>query len=379
MKLLFISSMGGAPWGGSEELWAAGARRAIDAGHEVAVSVFDFSVPVVQIEAMAAAGAKIILRPRRPSRLIEVLRTPSWLHELRRWKPDAVCLSQGSAYECVGRRSTRRLLDWFESDAVALVNVVQFNEPRNDIRAMTLKRSRRLFGLASTNAFVAARNMTEAGDTLGSSVPRACVVRNPVNITDASPLEWPEMPQGPRFACVARLHVDAKGQDLLLLALAQRSWRAEPWSLSLYGVGKDDEALRAQAARLGLESKVRFAGQTSDIRAVFGTHHVLVLPSRAEGTPLAMVEAMLLGRPCLVTDVGGCAEWVTDGVSGWLASRHPSPPTVESVGAALDRAWAVRGRWKSLGEEARRTALRLHDPDPGSTVLELLRSARAVV
>ena len=377
--MLFVSSMGGAPWGGSEELWAAAARRALEAGHQVAVSVFDFGVPVVQIEGLAAAGARIVLRPRRPSRLIEVLRTPSWLHELRRWKPDAVCLSQGSAYECVGRRSTRRLLDWFESDAVALVNVVQFNEPRNDIRATTLRRSRRLFGLSSANVFVAARNITEAGVTLGSPVPRASVVRNPVNLADTSSLAWCERAQGPRFACVARLHVDAKGQDLLLMALAQRAWRAEPWGLSLYGTGKDDDALRARAARLGLGANVRFAGQTSDIRAVFEEHQVLVLSSRAEGTPLAMVEAMLLGRPCLVTDVGGCAEWVSEGVNGWLASRHPAPPTVESIGAALDRAWAARGQWRAMGEAARRTALDLHDHDPGSTVLGLMQSARAVV
>jgi len=371
--------MGGAPWGGSEELWAAGARRAIEAGHEVVVSVYNFGVPVVQVDALAAAGAKVVLRPRRPSRLIEVIRTPSWLHELRRWKPDAVCLSQGSAYECVGRRSTRRLLDWFESDAVALVNIVQFNEPRNDIRAMTQKRSRRLFGLASCNAFVAARNIDEAGATLGTPVPRSRVVRNPVNLTDASALAWPESAGGPRFACVARLHVDAKGQDLLLLALAQRAWRHEPWSLSLFGTGKDEEALGAQAARLGLQDRVRFAGQTTDIRAVFAGHHLLVLSSRAEGTPLAMVEAMLLGRPSVVTDVGGCAEWVTEGENGWLASRHPDPPTVESIGAALDRAWVMRDRWREMGASARDTALRLCDQDPGRTVLELLTSARALV
>lgn len=379
MRMLFVSSMGGAPWGGSEELWAAAARRAIQAGHEVAVSVFDFGVPVVQIDALAAAGAKVIRRPRKPSRLLDILRTPEWLHELRGWKADVVCLSQGSAYECVGRRSTRRLLEWFESDAVPLVNIVQFNEPRNDLRSSTLKRSRRLYALASCNAFVAARNIAEASATLGETVPRSCVVRNPVNLADTTPLPWRASGGGPRLACVARLHVDAKGQDMLLLALAQRPWRNEAWSLSLFGTGKDEDALRAQASRLGLSAKVTFAGQASDIRSVFANHDMLVLPSRAEGTPLAMVEAMLLGRPCLTTDVGGCSDWIVEGENGWLASKHPQPPTPETIGKALDRAWACRERWSEMGKAACATAEQLHDPDPGRTVLGLMEAARAIV
>jgi glycosyltransferase involved in cell wall biosynthesis len=169
---------------------------------------------------------------------------------------------------------------------------------------------------------------------------------------------------------MARLHVDAKGQDMLIAALASRPWKGEAWSLAFYGTGKDEGALRAQAARAGVAERVRFAGQTSDVRAVWAGHHLLVLPSRAEGTPLAMVEAMLLARPCLVTDVGGCADWVRDGENGFLA-----PPTVEGIAAALDRAWAAQRRWEELGRAARATADRLHDPDPGSTLLDLITGA----
>lgn len=372
MRLLFFSSMGGSPWGGSEELWADAARRAVAAGHEVAVSVFDFGEPVRHVAALERAGARLILRPRRLSwaaKAAALVSEPEWLRAIGRWGPQAVCLSQGSAYECVGRRSTRAFSDWLARGEEPYVNVVQFNEPKDDLTAGTLSRSRRLYGGASCNAFVAARNITEAAATLGGPVPRARVVRNPVNLARADPLAWPEE-GGMRLACVARLHVDAKGQDMLLEALAARPWRGEDWTLSLYGAGQDEGRLKEQASRLGLAEKVRFMGQTSDIRGVWAEHHLLVLSSRAEGTPLAMVEAMILARPCLVTDVGGCADWVVDGENGFLAA-----PTVEGLGAALDRARAARGRWPELARAARATAERLHDPEPGRTLLGLVESA----
>ena len=53
---------------------------------------------------------------------------------------------------------------------------------------------------------------------------------------------------------------------------------------------------------------VHFRGHVNDIRAIWEQNHLLVLPSRYEGLPLALVEAMWCGRPAVVTDVGGNAE-----------------------------------------------------------------------
>jgi glycosyltransferase involved in cell wall biosynthesis len=369
MNLLFFSSMGGSPWGGSEELWLRAALAARAAGHAVAFSVFDFGTSVPQLAPLT--GTTEIPRPRRPSFADRLLRRTPWLAAIERFRPDAVCVSQGSAYELVGRRSTRPFADWLVRTGTPFVNVVQFNEPKSDLRPAIRVASRRLHDAATVNGFVAARNIEEAAVTLGAPVPHARVVRNPVNLTDTSPLPFPPLAQGLRLACVARLHVDAKGQDMLLDALASRPWRDDAWSLSLFGRGQDEQRLRDQTARLGLASKVRFMGQTDDLRAVWAEHHMLVLPSRAEGTPLAMVEAMLLGRPCLVTDVGGCADWITDTTNGFLTA-----PTTVGLSEALDRVWAARERSPVLAAEARATAFRLHDPDPGTTLLNLMLAGR---
>lgn len=366
MRLLFFSSMRGAPWGGSEELWAAAAREAIRAGHDVCVCVFDWRPRAGQVEDLERLGAKVITRPLRPSRLSGLVGQAAWLRELDAFDPDAICLSQGSAYECVGRRSTRPLLAWLEKRRGQVVNLVQFNEPKRNLKAGTHARAVRLFELGTVNGFVAERNIREASQTLGWEVPRSRVVRNPVNLADPSELPWPV--GEPRFGCVGRLHVDAKGQDLLLEVLGREAWRARGWRLSLLGAGTDEGVLREQAARQGIADRVVFAGSTADIRGVWKEHHLLVLPSRAEGTPLAMVEAMLLGRPCMVTDVGGCTEWVRDGVEGWVARTA----SVNAIGAAMERAWGDRAKWREMGAAARRRAMELWDPNPGQTILELL-------
>jgi glycosyltransferase involved in cell wall biosynthesis len=99
--------------------------------------------------------------------------------------------------------------------------------------------------------------------------------------------------------------------------------------------------------QLGLTS-VDFRRPTDDIEGVWSKHHALVLPSRFEGMPLVVVEAMLCGRPCIATDVGGNRELIRDGVNGFLAKA----PTVELFDEALSRAWENRHRLKEIGQQA---------------------------
>jgi glycosyltransferase involved in cell wall biosynthesis len=64
--------------------------------------------------------------------------------------------------------------------------------------------------------------------------------------------------------------------------------------------------------------------------------------------PLTVVEAMLCGRPCIVTDVAGNRELVRDGINGFLAKA----PTVDFLDEAMDRAWRSLGRLRDMGERA---------------------------
>ena len=87
---------------------------------------------------------------------------------------------------------------------------------------------------------------------------------------------------------------------------------------------------------------------------------MLVLPSRYEGLPLVLVDAMRCGRPAVVTDVGGNAELCVDGETGFVA---PSA-TVACFGQTLQRAWDARAGWPRLGEAARARVESLVPKDP---------------
>jgi len=76
--------------------------------------------------------------------------------------------------------------------------------------------------------------------------------------------------------------------------------------------------------------------------------------------PLVLVEAMLCGRPCIVTDVAGHRELVRDGINGFLARA----PTVELLDEAMNRAWENRHRLKEMGEQAAIDVRKFVPPDP---------------
>lgn len=380
MRLAFISTMAGSAWGGSEELWAAAARAALAGGHSVLISTFDWPTLPPQIVSLRAAGARVVLRPRKPSRLQRLIglmggvvpMEPSWLRTIRGFSPHGVLVSQGSAYECVARSATRPLLRWLANSTrpVRFVNLVQFNRPGVKRNQRTQRDARRFYQSAAANLFVCRRNITEAAEWLGAAVPQAKVVCNPANLGDSGALPWPadntESKSIIRLACVARLDIAVKGQDLLLRALAEIN---EPRvHVTFAGVGTDGDTLRELARRLGLQDRVDFAGQVADIRGLWASHHMLVLASHSEGTPLAMIEAMLLGRPVVVTDVGGCGDWVTYGREGWIAASS----TVSHIVAALRAALEEQQRWESIGAAARERATKLLDPQPGQTVLDLM-------
>ena len=371
MRLLFFSSMRGSPWGGSEELWAAAATEAVRAGHQVRASIFEWPQVHARLRALADSGIGLMLRPQKRSRVLDRLRTPQWQREIEAFAPEAVCLSQGGAYEAAGRESVHPFVRWLLGRNIPFVNVVQYNDDDDDLRAGTRSVAVALNERAHANAFVAQRNITQAERALRQPVPRAMVVCNPVNLVDTSALAWPAVDAPAQFAVVARLQGATKGQDLLLEALAAPAWRSRDWRLTLFGEGPDADAFASQAARLGLSERVSHPGQTTSIRAAWAPRHLLILPSRAEGTPLAMVEAMLLARPCVVTDVGGCTDWVREGVEGWVATRATSA----DIGESLDRAWAARASWRDIGLAARARAVSMHDPAPGRTLLKVLTDA----
>jgi glycosyltransferase involved in cell wall biosynthesis len=129
--------------------------------------------------------------------------------------------------------------------------------------------------------------------------------------------------------------------------------------VNLYGDGIMKKGLESLAEHLGLTS-VSFLGHVRDVESIWSQNHALVLPSRYEGLPLALVEAMLCSRIAIVTDIGGNAEVVEDESTGFIAGA----PTVELLDDAMERAWRRRKEWQSLGERAGKRIRELVPSDP---------------
>jgi len=198
----------------------------------------------------------------------------------------------------------------------------------------------------------------------------AKVIRNPFNVRyDARP-SWPESGRHELLlACVGRLDGAAKGHDLLLQVLSLPHWRKRSIYVSVVGNGPNERVFGKMAEVLKLSS-VDFVGHKSNIEAVWRSHHALVLPSRFEGMPLVIVEAMLCGRPCIATDVGGTRELIRDGENGFLARAA----TVEMLDEAMNRAWDSRARLEEMGGRAAADVRQFVSRDPVEDFVRELQS-----
>jgi glycosyltransferase involved in cell wall biosynthesis len=117
----------------------------------------------------------------------------------------------------------------------------------------------------------------------------------------------------------------------------------------IVGEGVDLDRVRRRAVDLGVEDAVVFTGRREDRGLFFGTMDCFVLSSATEAAPLALMEAMIAGKPCVATTVGGVADIAADGVSALLVP--PNDPT--RLVAAIRRVVEDETLRTSLGRGAR--------------------------
>lgn len=124
-------------------------------------------------------------------------------------------------------------------------------------------------------------------------------------------------PLRPLWVVAARLE-EQKGHAVLLDALAEVWKRGLDFMLAVAGDGSLRGALEKRATDLGLGARVCFLGSLDDIGPLLAASDAVLLPSRWEGLPLTLLEAMARSRPVIATAVGGVPEVVEHGENGWL-------------------------------------------------------------
>jgi glycosyltransferase involved in cell wall biosynthesis len=372
MRIAVISTWygtNGISWGGSEELWAAMVDEALKERLEVVISIsHDTSIPP-KFTALQPNGVRVFrrrpsLRIGRVEGIISKIASP--FREIFRFNPDVICISQSSTYDIL---SFSDLLDLLYHAEKPYVVVCQYNDDYV-LKGNSRESAREFFEHAFRVVFVSRKNIKTAERQIAQALPNAILLQNPVNLFDLTAVPWPS--SGPvSMASVARLDAAFKGQDILLEVLSSPVWRRRNWRLRLYGKGPDRNYLEALAEHYTIRERVEFCGHINDIRSIWAENHLLVLPSRAEGTPMALIEAMLCGRPAVVTDVGGNAEWIEDQDTGFVAEA----PSARSFGAMLERAWLAQADWQKMGIRAHENAFIRLDKSAGKSLLKVLLDA----
>lgn len=348
-------------WGGSEVLWSEAVpllrkqgatvfvcKQEINPDH-VAFRKLSEDHGVHLIEAKPGRTARWGGRVKRLSpggRKRAVVRTPGnpfsadFHRKLRQIRPDLVIISQAINFD--GLVFALQCLKLGLPYVIVSHKAVDFYWPdhrERDYMASVWRHALKCY-------FVSSHNLRITEQQFGFHFFNAEIISNPLKIAPVA-LPYPPLHDECRLACVGRLFVLDKGQDILLRVLSLPRWRERPLSVTFIGTGVDEKGLREMAAFLHL-SQVAFSGP-KDPESIWKEFHALILPSRSEGMPLVITEAMAAGRPVIATNAGGNAEILEDGATGFI-----SEITEKSLDETLERAWQARERWAAIGLEGSR-------------------------
>lgn len=360
MRILIIST-NVVRWGGSEELWYNVANRLIDLGHEVMVSVFMHRPLANKVLLLKNKGVKIHQRPfpsyfkgqRFTGRVLAEFKLRTGLDKSKldwvsvaKWNPNAVLISSGETFDYTINHESF-IIKHCTQKQVPYYLISQFNwEHDMDIDTVFRESHKELSQKANGHFFVSYRNLKNAEMQISGAISNARIIANPIKLKLDNPLPFPSL-DTIKIAIVARLQTYIKGQDLFLQAISSDEFKSVDFKISLYGSGDDLEHIKNLIQFYSLQGKVELKGKVHDIAKIWEEHHLLALPSRAEGTSLSLLEAMMCGRTAIVTNVGDSA--LVIGNRGYVSESN----TVESLRETLKIAFSKKNNWETLGVECR--------------------------
>jgi colanic acid/amylovoran biosynthesis glycosyltransferase len=164
-----------------------------------------------------------------------------------------------------------------------------------------------------------------------------------------------------RLVCVGRLS-EAKGQLLLVDAIARLKQRGILVNLILAGDGPMRAEIEKRVRELGLQDRVQITGWISSerVREEILSARAMVLPSFAEGLPVVIMEALALRRPVITTYIAGIPELVKSGENGWLI---PAGSICDLTAAIEDCLAKSSEEIERMGDAGRRIVIERHSVD----------------
>lgn len=348
-RVLFISANKWHPWGGSEVLWFETAKHFINNLFEVGICIKKWKNLPPQFKSLEEEKkVRFFFREqnepvylRLVNRLLPSRHKISWQDKFKSqvldWKPSLVVISQGD------NKAGLELMEFCRSNQLKYITISQAANEAEWPGDQICHRLSLVYAGAVCNYFVSEANLYLTEMQIGSKMDNAKVIRNPFNVEYNNKMEYPPVEGGFRIASVGRYDFVAKGQDILLQVLNSPKWRERNISVNFYGKGMNEEGLSGLINFFGIKNASVKGFVSTD--TIWESNHALIMSSRYEGLPLSVVEAMLCGRMCIVTDVSGNKELIKDGIDGFVAKAA----NVQCLDEALERAWERRSDWKQMG------------------------------
>lgn len=272
-----------------------------------------------------------------------VKRVPYWIRGIRKLvkeiQPDTVLsfaarINIITQFACLGLKQN--------------VVVSERNDPFSDGRSKNVDRMTNwLYPKAKAVVFQTKRSTTYFQKL---NLKNACVIPNPVAVECLAEGTVPG-----KIVTVGRLTLQ-KNQKMLIDAFAEVKKEFPYAVLHLFGGGELREDLVARAERLGLSDSVFFRGNVSDVHQQMKDAALFVLPSDYEGLSNALLEAMMMGLPCISTDCAGSDEYIKSGENGLLV---PVGDT-EALTKAMRRMLQNEEEAKLFGQRAAQTVAGLN-------------------
>lgn len=204
---------------------------------------------------------------------------------------------------------------------------------------------------------------------------RAAVVRTGVDLRVFRPRgeghrvrEELGLPERHRLVGSVGALVEQKSHDLLIAAAPLVLEQMPHTTFVIVGSGPLEEELRAHAAARGLGRRMVFLGRRDDVPRILDALDLFVLPSRWEGMPYALIEAMAVGVPVVGSAIPGIIDVIEPGRTGWLAEPDSPEDLARAIIAALDE----EGMSASMAQAGRDLVMREHSRERMLTTLAAL-------
>ncbi len=268
-------------------------------------------------------------------------RTPAWIKGIRNYvkvnKPDVVLafaarINLLALIACTGLKQQ--------------IFISERNDPKYDGRSKLIDMATRCLYPKATGCVF----QTRRSASYFSKLKNKTIIPNPIMITEsAAPVKNKQIVTAGRLTA-------QKNQKLLIEAFAEIASQYPLYTLNIFGGGELLSELQSLAQSKGVAEKVVFHGNVQNLHEQIAAAEIFVLPSDYEGLSNALLEAMMMGLPCIATDCAGSDEYIRDGENGLLVPVGNKDALVQAMKRMLNDA-ALRVR---CAEQAQKDSAAFH-------------------